>query len=747
MHDQRQVVNSVRPGSKSPIEILGYLQQLSRDAADGNVTRVLDAAVELPVSCLAIEKAVLLCRSPGGASCIPTAWRNLSQEFLDNCHVLSDDGITDSVLAAQGPKIVEDISSLPPRSADLCAAEGVRSFTCIPAVVRTGASAVLVCMCSDRAPLAVWEVELLNTIANHVAAALRLRQADELPLPAETRSSFEQLKETVSSYTDLQDLLDTTLDGVLNILQAESGSIMLHEEGGYRVAASRGLQHDVLQRLHAPGDGAVSTRVIVGRDPILLHGAADTREFPGAVPRPELISAISVPLKGKRRIIGLLNVNSTRPGRLLTDEELTYVSTIAHHVAITVENAKLYQAASAQTRYLGNLYKIARTITSTLQLDIVLEMITERLRTLIASDVCGLLLHGQETGRIQLSSGYGIPDGTDQDYIDLMLPAVKLSAGSRRPVVIPDLAAHPAYADVRIAQSLGLRSAAVTPLTIKRKVVGFVAAYRREPRGFPRHIVRLLLGLAELAAIAIENARLYERQSAIAHITQRDLAPQGLEPIPNFDIGCKYAPAHQVGGDYYDVIKLGGQKFGIAIADVAGKDVTAALHITMCKHALRALAEHLRSPAQLLQKMNRFIYEHTEPEAFISMIYAVLDAKRGTLAYSTAGHEPGLLLRAEATRIEQISTPGILLGVVPDATFGERQTSMNSGDILLLYTDGLVEALSPQHLDALTVLETALKEALLKPAQELADNLHRLAVAVQTGRSPDDIALVALRKI
>ena len=746
MDQQESQITTARTARTSALEILGHLQQLSRDTAEGSLTRVLDAAAEIPIRCLGVDKSLVLRPSAADGSYVPITFRNLSQTLLDSLHSLSDDNTLDLVLISQAPKVVEEISSLSPAWARLCALEGAQSLAYVPAATSSGPSALLVYMRSTRTPFTVWEIETLNTIANHVAAALRLNQSGEERSSIEGDTSIQKFTEVVFSGADLQALLDQTLDGVLNILQADGGSIMLREEGVCRLAASRSLQASAVQAPQPAEDTGVSMRVIAGRKPLLLHGQVDEQHFPGAAPRPELVSAMSVPLKGKRRIIGLLNVNSTSPDRLFSDEELAHLSTLAPHIAMTIENAKLYEAARAQTRYLANLYKIARTITSTLQLDIVLEMIMERLRTLIASDVCGLLLYDTETRRIQLTSGHGIPGGSDQDYIDLVSPALKLASSSRRPVVIPNLGAHPAYAHSIPARRLGLSSAVVAPLTIKRKVVGFVAAYRRVPRGFPRWMVRLLLGLAELAAIAIENARLYERQSGIANITQRELTPQRFEPIPGFEIGCKYAPAHQVGGDYYDLIKLGKGKFGIVIADVAGKNVTAAMHIAMCKHALRALADHIGSPAELLQKMNRFIYDQTDPEAFVTMFYGVLDPKRRTLVYSSAGHEPGLLLRAETGCIEHITTPGILLGIVPDATFEEHKTSIQAGDVLLLYTDGLIGVLSGYE-DALAALETTLRNDHLKPAQELADNIHRVAVTGHTDRSPDDIALVTLKRI
>jgi phosphoserine phosphatase RsbU/P len=182
------------------------------------------------------------------------------------------------------------------------------------------------------------------------------------------------------------------------------------------------------------------------------------------------------------------------------------------------------------------------------------------------------------------------------------------------------------------------------------------------------------------------------------------------------------------------------------VADVAGKDVTAALYISMCKHALRALAEHIPSPAELMRKMNRFIHDHTEPEGFISMFYGLLEVDKGTLTYCTAGHEPGLLRRADGATVEHINTRGTILGVTLDATFEEATTSIEAGDVLLLYTDGLIQALSGGEANGFDVLKQALAEQEHDSGQGFADGIHEMTLSSQNTKVPDDIAIMVVRR-
>jgi len=743
---QKDQVTKVRASSaKSAVEVLGFLQRLSRDTADGDAARVLDAVVQIPIECLGVDKTVLLCRSAIDDSWSPIVSRNLPDEFLDNCRHASDSCVFREAAASQAPIVIEDVSSMSCACACWPFLERVASLACIPVVIPTGPPAVLVCMRSAGDSFAVWEVEFLNTLANHAAAALRMKPPGEpsIILRAETLDVF---RDATNYDGNVHELLHQLLAGMLAVLRADSGSIMLREENVYRIASCQGLTVGIEDSAHSPKDGSVSARVIASRRPIVLHGPVSTRQFPASVPRPEVFSSASIPLMNRRKLLGLVNINRTTPGALFDDAEVAFACATAHHIAMVVDNARLHEAAKARTRYFGNLYQIARTITSTLELDAVLKMILRHVRGVVSHDVCGLALCSNETGQLQLVSGHGIRNGDDSEYVELIAPATRLCAARKRPVVIADLRNHPEYRESTVVPKLDLQSAVITPLVVKHEIVGFLAAYRREPQTFSRHTVGLLLGLGELAAIAIENARLYARQAGIAHIAQRDLLPPQLGPIQGYEMAGKYAPAFQVGGDYYDLIRLDDHRFGLVVADVAGKDVTAALYIGMCKHALRALAEHTNSPARLMHTMNRFIHEHTEPEGFISMFYGLLDVRHDTLTYTAAGHEPGLLHRRGSTEVEQLSTPGIILGIKPDAAFEQGTTSIADGDVLLLYTDGLIEALSTERKDGTDVLQRLLAKNHARSAQEIADNIHEAASARLTLRSPDDIAILVLKK-
>ena len=739
-----QAVAVKKRSAKGATEIMGFLQQLSRDAADGYAGHVLDAAVAGPVECLGVDRSVLLTRSAIDNSWTPVCSRNFPHESLEHCSQPAESCILHKTVTTQSPVVVDDASPHAFPSACRLAPEDQTCLACIPVITPTGPPSVLAYTRSDGDSFAVWEIEFLNTLANLVATVLSTNSAD--PVVGTHIHSLTRLSDIVSSDCDMNEWLDQLLAHILAMLHADSGSVMLTEDGGLRVAASRALTLSADEGVRRAKDGSVSGRVITTRRPLALHGQVGGKQFQDAPPRPDIASSMSIPLIHKRRLFGVLNVNRGAMRRLFSDADVSEALPIAQHLAVGIDNARLYEAARAQARHFGNLYQIARSISSSLELESVLKMIVKRLKNLVPHDVFALLLCELETGRSQLVSGRGIPHGEDEDYAAMITPVAKLCSTAHRSVVIRDMAAHPHEEIRQVAAQRDVHSAIVVALVVKRRIVGYLAAYRHAPGAFPRHVTGLLLGLAQLAAIAIENARLYERQSGLAHIARKELVAPSLESIPGYDVGGRYAPAHEVGGDYYDVIKIDHWRYGLVVADVAGKDVTAALHISMCRHALRALAEHISSPAKLMQKMNRFIYDHTDPEGFISMFYGLLDTSKGMLTYSSAGHEPGLLLRRRTNSFRTLATRGMILGIAPDATFAEGLSSIQPGDVLLLYTDGLLEALSDDQTSGTGALERLLLDNSSESAQAIADAIHLAALSRHTGRSPDDIAILVVKR-
>ncbi len=212
---------------------------------------------------------------------------------------------------------------------------------------------------------------------------------------------------------------------------------------------------------------------------------------------------------------------------------------------------------------------------------------------------------------------------------------------------------------------------------------------------------RRTLGLfANQAAIALENARLHlraleqerlEREMNLAAEIQRQILPKGAPSLPGYQLAGWNRPAREVGGDYYDMFPLPAERLGLVVGDVSGKGIPAALMVSTLHSALRLLLDQTGIGPPLLEKLNRHILESTMPNKFITMFLAELDPATGRLLYANAGHNPALLLRGDG-RVEELGSGGVPLGLLPGSRYQARELTIEPGDLLCVYSDGITEA-------------------------------------------------------
>jgi sigma-B regulation protein RsbU (phosphoserine phosphatase) len=237
--------------------------------------------------------------------------------------------------------------------------------------------------------------------------------------------------------------------------------------------------------------------------------------------------------------------------------------------------------------------------------------------------------------------------------------------------------------------------------------------------GLPKHILRIS-----------ERERM-QKELEIARNVQIGLLPKVNPQIIGFDIAGICRPAKEVGGDYYDFVYLSPSKVGIAIGDVSGKGVPAAIYMTLTKGILQSHAGDNISPKLVLNKVNRLLYKNIEKNSFVSMFYAILDVEQSELTFARAGHNPGIMINLQAGDNQFLSTDGIALGLEEGSIFNqtlqEQKIKVVSGDTLVFYTDGITEAMNDKqeefgeelfvqaiarnrHLDAGSLIEKLLGE-------------------------------------
>ena len=239
-----------------------------------------------------------------------------------------------------------------------------------------------------------------------------------------------------------------------------------------------------------------------------------------------------------------------------------------------------------------------------------------------------------------------------------------------------------------------------------------------------------------------------ETDVQLARQIQQTFIPSNLPTHPNWQIAARWRTARQVGGDFYDLIKLPNNKLGIFIADVADKGMPAALFMAVTRTLVHAAVLETKSPAEALQRVNDLLLPDTQQGMFVTAVYGELDVENGTFTYVNAGHNPPYWVKTNG-EIEKLTRTAIALGVMENHAVQQKTISVGTGDTLFLYTDGLTEAFSPQSelfgearlLDVMQSLNSKTPDETLLAIEECLNEF------IETIPLGDDLTMLAIRRI
>ena len=315
---------------------------------------------------------------------------------------------------------------------------------------------------------------------------------------------------------------------------------------------------------------------------------------------------------------------------------------------------------------------------------------------------CSLRLLDEATGVLYVKSIHNLsPEYLGKGPVILSQNPIDQAAMAGKVARIADAPNDPRTQYPEQARKEGIISGMVCGMIYRGKAVGVLRVYTSEPHEFSPFEEALLRAVASQAAAAIVNARLlaetleaerYARQLAYAGEVQRRMIPSEPPRHEHAEIAAVYQPTFEVGGDFYDFIKLPKGNLGIAIADVSGKGVPASLQMASLRSVLRVNAHFTYDIERIVTEVNRYACRDTSVGEFATVFYGVLSPHAGRLTYCNAGHDPPLLLRGDT--IQELSVGGMVVGVDKHTTFKRDLVQLRPGDIILLYTDGAVEALN-----------------------------------------------------
>ena len=406
---------------------------------------------------------------------------------------------------------------------------------------------------------------------------------------------------------------------------------------------------------------------------------------------------------------------------------------------------------------LALLYRISQTFNSSLDLSEVLNRVMDEVVATTRAER-GFVVLRQPDGAFRFAAARGLDQrAVESPEFQVSRGIVDRVAAEGKPLLTSDAQADSRFASRVSVRILGVRAILCVPLEHKGQVEGVVYVDSRLQTGvFSPEDLDMLTGIAASAAIAIDNARLYqvavekgrmERELQVAREVQSSLLPQSLPAIPGWEFAAWWQPAREVSGDFYDFVTFPDGRTGAVIGDVTDKGMPAALFMANARSVIRANVAAGGDPEAVLKRANTVLCAESSNGMFVTLLLVKLGPD-GRIRFANAGNNRPLLHRAAGGDFTDLGAPGFPLGIDPDFPYLSAEEVLAPGDFLLLYTDGLTDANDAQlALFGRDRLLEALREARHSPASEMRERL-RLAVATFIGATPpyDDVTFVLARR-
>jgi sigma-B regulation protein RsbU (phosphoserine phosphatase) len=583
---------------------------------------------------------------------------------------------------------------------------------------------------------------------------------------ADLLTTLFALGREVTSVLDLTELLHKIPELIARLTTFHAFAVYLLDpaRNELSIAYSVGYPDELARTLRLKvGHGLVGAAVAEGQ-PLLVNDVHADPRYVEAVPGSN--AELVVPLRRKGRVIGALNLLSDTPGQF-TETDEAILRQFGAHVAVAIENAKLFEKEREHTSTLETLSDVAREFGSILNLEELLTRIANLTRRVIDYRTFGILLLNEETQELEMKVAVRYGDTTTAPHVHVGSGLVGYAALHKEAVLVPDVSADPRY--IKVVDDA--RSELVIPLLLKDRCLGVFDLESPELDAFNKSHVEILTLLASQAAVAIENARLYqtiraneirlEKEIRFAQRVQAALLPSELpKRMKDVDVAARFAPALELGGDLYDFLAPEPNSLIVAVGDVSGKGVPAALYSAFAGELVRSRTFRRRytaersSPAGVLASMNTILHERQLGDYYCTLCYALFDLKRRTVTIANSGL-PYPIRSASNVRPDgpaapapaQIELAGIPLGSFPGSSYDEAAFALSSGDVFVFFTDGVSEAQDALGREfGIVRLLGVIEESRDRTARELVDAIFAAVQDFRGETTPnDDMTAVAIR--
>jgi len=410
----------------------------------------------------------------------------------------------------------------------------------------------------------------------------------------------------------------------------------------------------------------------------------------------------AIPLIVNGSLTGAI-LTSNIPYEFIRDWEDGLLQKFSEYLGIMLRNSKLYSEVHWEALQKNTLFEISKKITSSLDLQRVLQLVIDSLNQVVDYSAAGIfLIRGDENEVYEtVVRGY---EGAAQDEIELKVTEgiVNQCIIKQRPIIVGLVSEESHYIAVRPAT----KSEMCVPIYDNQKA-NIIGAFNLESdveNAFSKNDLDRLTAFAEQVSIAIENATLYKevsetkqfrRDMEIAKEIQNAFLPKDLPQNLQYEFAAVCEPSQQVGGDFYDVYQFSNGKIGVAIGDVAGKGIPGAILMANLYAGYRSRIRSQKSIHEMVARLNDLLVESTNSEKYTTFFYGELEPNNGRITYTNGGHNPPILIHNDGFS-EEFTVGGPVIGALENSEYEEQSVQLVAGDLLVLYTDGVTEAQSPE---------------------------------------------------
>jgi sigma-B regulation protein RsbU (phosphoserine phosphatase) len=516
------------------------------------------------------------------------------------------------------------------------------------------------------------------------------------PLSGELLAELLPIVGEINAVLDPDELLPAIAQKLRRIIDYRILDIFIPDQDGLLVPAHvEGPDRRAEARLAVrPGEGIVGAAAL-NRQPVFVR---DVSRDPRYIPVfPGVAAELALPLLHRDRLVGVLNIEGPDADAFTPDAQ-TALMVLASHIAVAIENATFYRETRWYAGLLATLYEIGKETSSILDLDLLLHRLAEVVKRVIDYEVFGILLLDEDRQELVLRKAVRFGPTAEKTRIKVSEGLCGAAVRSKEAVLVGDVDHDPRY--LRLVPET--RSELVVPLVLKDRVIGVFDLESPALNRFTDEHVKILTPLASQVAVAIDNARLYaevrkrdarlHRELSIAREIQHGLFPEAAPQGAAWQASAHFLPARELGGDLYDFYEVEEGVLGVAVGDVAGKGVPAALYGAFASGTVRARAFERHGPADLMGRVNRTLRRRGVEGLFCTLAYALFDFRYGHLRLANSGLPYPLHYDARTGRCSELELPGLPLGAFEAAEYDEKTVELHPGDVFVFHTDGVTEA-------------------------------------------------------